>query len=141
MKAILSFNSRWKRNESGNAAIEFAFIGTILFSLTLGIFELGRLAYMSHKLVTAAGGTTRMVVMGATENAIESSIRSWFSQSEQSALTIKITSRNPDGTPYNVDGIPYTRIEARYALPLILPNLVFHRNSVDLHALQLVPTG
>jgi hypothetical protein len=129
----LSFAKRSCRNESGVAAVEFAFIGMILIVLTLGVFELGRVAFTYQKLLSAVGGATRLVEIGASDTVIHDIINSKFLPSEQGALTFDIG-------PQVVDGVSYRRIDVRYALPLIMPNFgLFSGGTVNVKALQLVP--
>jgi len=78
MKELLSLINRSRRSENGNVAVEFAFIGPVLIVLTLGVIELGRIAYTFQKLQSAVGIATRMVRMGATEAEIEDAVRLRF---------------------------------------------------------------
>lgn len=137
MKASLKRIYQLLRNDRGTAAIEFAFIAMVLMMTTLGVFELGRVLFTYHRLATAIGTTTRLVEMQAANDIIEGSIRSRFSADEQDALTIQV---NPN---FDADGIVYTRIEAQYALPLIMPNFnIFSGGGVvTLQSSHMVPTS
>ena len=70
IETISSFLSHSRRSESGNASIEFAVMGPVLIALTLGVFELGRIAFTYHNLLSATGIATRMVAMGASLSLI-----------------------------------------------------------------------
>jgi len=137
MSPKLAIIGRACRNNNGAAAIEFAFIAMILMMTTLGVFELGRVLFTYHRLATAIGTTTRLIEMQAANDVIEGSIRSRFSADEQDALTIQV---NPN---FDTDGIVYTRIEAQYALPLIMPNFnIFSGGGVvTLQSSHMVPTS
>jgi len=123
------------RNEGGSVSIEFAVIGTILFMGTLGVFELGRVAFTHHNLATAVGAATRLIQMQESDDVIIEKISSRFAPSEQQALTIEID-RN-----VVINNATYIRINARYALPLIMPNFnLFPGSTYTVRTLQLIPT-
>ncbi len=136
MKMRLLSRYRSERNESGSVSVEFALIGSLLILATLGAFELGRVLFTYHNLATAVGATTRLIQMQAPEEAIIEIINSRFSPSERQHLTVEI---NPNVI---IGGAIYTRIDASYALPLIMPNFnLFPGSSYTLEASQLVPTS
>lgn len=136
MKARYQRIRRSRRNESGSVSIEFALIGTLLIMTTLGAFELGRIVFTYHNLATAVGATTRLVQMQVADDVIIDSITSRFLPGEQQRLTVEI---DPNVI---VGGAIYTRIEARYALPLIMPNFnLFPQSPYMLRSTQLVPTS
>lgn len=112
----MSLLSRLRLNESGNAAIEFAAIGSVLICLTIGLFELGRIAHTQHRLSTAAGVAIRMVGMGATEDEIRASIREALLPTERGALTVIFREVPPDA-----QGLRYTQVVSQIDLPLIIP--------------------
>jgi len=123
------------RNEDGGVSIEFAVIGIILIMGTLGVFELGRIAFMHHNLATAIGATNRLIQMQGSDDAIIEKISSRFTPSEQQALTVEIE------RDVIINGASYIRINARYALPLIMPNFnLFPGRTYTVRALQLIPT-
>jgi Flp pilus assembly protein TadG len=124
------------RDESGTAAIEFAFISLALLIGTLGTVEAGRALLTYYRLASAMGATTRLVQMQASDNMLTDSISSRFSPVEQAALTIQVDQN------VNIDGVIYTRVNAQYALPLLMPGLnLFLGNVLTLRAIQLVPTS
>lgn len=123
------------RNERGSVSVEFALIGLVLMMTTLGAFELGRVFLTYHRLTAAVGTATRLIQMQASEDSVIQTIVSRFSESEQQYLTVEI---NPSYVDDN--GITYMRVDARYALPLIMPNFnLFPESPYRLHALHLVP--
>ncbi|WP_414472847.1 hypothetical protein [Microvirga sp. M2] len=102
---------------------------------TLGTFELGRVLLTYHRLTSAVGTATRLIQMGASDDSIIGSISSRFSASEQAYLTVEI---DPGYTARS--GLTYTRVDARYALPLIMPNFnIFPEIPYIVHAVELVP--
>jgi len=136
MKVRLLSRYRSERNESGSVSVEFALIGSLLILTTLGAFELGRVLFTYHNLATAVGATTRLIQMQAPEEAIIDSINSRFPPGEQQHLTVEI---DPNVV---IAGVTYTRIEATFALPLIMPNFnIFPEGPYMLRASQLVPTS
>lgn len=123
----------FRRNENGSASIEFAFIGSVLIFLTIGVFEIGRVVYTYFNLLNATGDTIRMVGMGAADEEIEAKVRSYFSPGEQMALEVDIE-------PQEIDGLSYKQIRAQIRLPLIMPSFgLFPGNYVPVNAIQLVP--
>lgn len=133
-KLIMPLIKHPLQSQSGSVSIEFAFIGMLLIVLTLGTFELARIAYVRHTLLGATGLATRMVGMGASDAAIEAAMRARFGSNEQSAVTISFA-------PQIAGGLSYRRIDAEFALPLIIPNLgLFPRNTFTVRAVQLIPT-
>lgn len=124
------------RNRRGSVSIEFAAIGAILLVSTLGAFELGRVLFVYHRLETAVGAATRLMQMKAPNDAIIDSVSSRFTEGERQFLTIEY---DPDYTDRD-SGATYQRIDARYALPLMIPNLnLFPESPYRLHAMQLIP--
>jgi len=122
------------RSESGSVTIEFAAIGSLLLIAILGTFELGRVLYTHYNLETAVGTTTRLIQLQAPPTVLEEAVRSRFSMIEQQYITVDV---NPT---HIIDGVTYTRIEARYDLPLIIPNFnIFSGNPYIVEAVQLVP--
>jgi len=136
MKIDLSLICHARRSESGSASIEFAFIGILLIILTLGTFELGRFAYVSHGLTHAISFATRLVGMGATEDQIIAGIRNRLPPDQQANLTVAVVQQD-------IDGLPYVRIDAQVALPLIIPRLGLFDGAVGdtmtVRAVHLVP--
>jgi len=122
-----------KDSESGNSAVEFAFVGMILIAGTIGALELGRIAYTYHNLLGAVGTTTRLVEMQATDDAILNSVVSYFSAGSPEALTVSITTDT-------VDDVVYKQVQAQYELPLLVPGLgIFPGNIYIVRASQRVP--
>jgi Flp pilus assembly protein TadG len=131
---------RCRRCEEGAAAVEFAFIGSLLICFTLGVFELGRVTFSYHRLQNAVGATTRLVELGGPTmpseemNAvIQEAIAERFPASEREALTF-------DVADYDSEGVTYKRIHVDYSLPLLIPGLgLFSDDTLVLSARQVVP--
>jgi hypothetical protein len=108
-------------------------IGSLLLFLTLGVFELGRLVHMNYRLLTAVSIATRVAETDAGYDSIESAIRAKYSPGEQGALTIVVEE-------IEIDDLPYMRINARFALRLLIPGLdLFGGNVVNVNARQFIP--
>lgn len=135
MNNVVILYRRWFRCELGNVSIEFAFIGSLLIMLTLGVFEMGRIAYAYQTLQSAAGIATRMVDMGASDEEIANTIRARFPSREQGSLVVTFA-------PQVSSGLSYKRINAQITLPLIMPSFgIFPGNVLTVNAVQLVPTS
>jgi len=123
-------------DERGAAAVEFAFISLLIIMVVFGAVEVGRVFYTYSTLITALGPTTRLVEQEAPASVIEDKIRSHFSSSEQGALTIQIQ------PGFSIDGAVYTRIDAQYALPLLVPAYKFFPGNIyTLKSIHLIPTS
>jgi hypothetical protein len=125
------------RDQRGTAAIEFAFIGSLLLIvLTIGTFEAGRFLYMYNKLSRAAGEVTRQVAIGTPDDSIKELLMSRFEASERAALMI-------DMNPSLTDAVSYKLIDITYRLPLVLPgfNLLSGSDAVTVHVRHLIPTN
>lgn len=126
---------RARKEENGSAAIEFGFIGFLLVLLTLGIFEVGRVIYLAHRLSHAVGDTSRWVGAGATNQAIIDGVKAHFPPNERGSVAVSVTS------PV-INGGTYRRVEARYPIPLIVPGLgIVSGNTFTIRSVNLIPTG
>ncbi|PZX13120.1 TadE-like protein [Palleronia aestuarii] len=59
----MSRGRRLLRCEAGTAAIEFAFIGLLLFTVTIGLVEAGRAFFLMNELSHAADRAARAVML------------------------------------------------------------------------------
>lgn len=77
----------------GAAAIEFAIIAPVLFSMLFGVFEIGRLMYeQSRAAAAAAAGVRAAAIYGADADAdIEAAIEARYQSDQQSNLEVTIT--------------------------------------------------
>lgn len=64
------------RCEKGSVATEFAFIGLLLFTVTIGIIEVGRALFMLNELSHAADRAAREVLLnfGVDEAVLETAV-------------------------------------------------------------------
>jgi hypothetical protein len=126
---------RGSTSECGNAAVEFAFIGALLISLTLGIFEAGRAAYTHHRLKNATMHIAREIEMGTLDpDNVRGVIQQHFPQSEH--LLIKVSfKRTVSG------GVTYHHYLPEYTLKLIIPGfgLLGPENTLAIRTHVVVP--
>ncbi len=68
---------RLRTCETGAAAVEFAFIGLLLFVSTIGIIEVGRALFLMNELAHAADRAARVVMLNFTvpESALADAVR------------------------------------------------------------------
>ena len=62
----MSHLHRLLRCDKGTAAVEFAFIGLLLFTVTIGIIEVGRALFLLNELSHAADRASRAVLLNFT---------------------------------------------------------------------------
>lgn len=93
-------NAYFRRDEKGVAAIEFAFIGPILFILILGIADLGRYFWIGHEVDHAIEIVLRdaAVNKNLSESQITSLLKARLDNVSESPFTISTiyTSSTPD---------------------------------------------
>jgi Flp pilus assembly protein TadG len=93
-------NACFRRDEKGVAAIEFAFIGPILFILILGVADLGRYFWIGHEVDHAIEIVLRVAAVNKTlsESDVTSLLKSRLDNVSDSKLTISTiyTSSTPD---------------------------------------------
>lgn len=68
---------RFVRCDNGAVAVEFAFIGLLLFTVTIGIIEVGRALFMLNELSHAADRAARAVMLNfsITESELTTIVR------------------------------------------------------------------
>lgn len=93
-------NAYFRRDEKGVAAIEFAFIGPILFILILGIADLGRYFWIGHEVDHAIEIVLRdaAVKKNLSESQVTSLLKARLDNVSESPFTISTiyTSSTPD---------------------------------------------
>jgi Flp pilus assembly protein TadG len=93
-------NACFRRDRKGVAAIEFAFIGPILFILILGVVDLGRYFWIGHEVDQAIEIALRDAAV--KRNLSESEINSFLTarlgtiSKAQLAISTSYTSSTPD---------------------------------------------
>jgi len=68
---FLSLNSNQKKHQQGVAAVEFALIAVILFTLLFGIMEMGRVLFMMNTTAEATRLGARIAVVCDRDNSVE----------------------------------------------------------------------
>ena len=63
MRTLYSYLRRFRRDRCGSMAVEFAFIGPVMFAMLFGVIEFGRFAYTQSTLNFAAEETTRFAIV------------------------------------------------------------------------------
>jgi len=93
-------NAYFRRDEKGVAAIEFAFIGPILFILILGVADLGRYFWIGHEVDHAIEIVLRdaAVNKNLSESQVTSLLKARLDNVSESPFTISTiyTSSTPD---------------------------------------------
>ncbi|MGN6117945.1 MAG: TadE/TadG family type IV pilus assembly protein [Nitrobacter sp.] len=61
--------SRFRRNQRGSAAVEFALVAPLFFALLFAIIETGMVFFASQSLETAVQDSARMILTGQAQTA------------------------------------------------------------------------
>ena len=82
---------RIRQNESGAAAVEFAFIGPLLAALFLGVFDVGTMVYDRTDIHSAARSGAQYFMAGGTDLAVAQELitDSWTSRSETALVSVE----------------------------------------------------
>jgi Flp pilus assembly protein TadG len=91
-------NARFRLDEKGVAAIEFAFIAPILFILILGVADLGRYFWMGHEVDHAIEAVLRdaAVEKNLSESQVTSLLKARLDSCPDCAISTTYTSSTPD---------------------------------------------
>jgi len=68
---FLSLNSNQKKHQQGVAAVEFALVAVILFTLLFGIMEMGRVLFMMNTTAEATRLGARIAVVCDRDKSVE----------------------------------------------------------------------
>src|SRR5690349_2358647 len=90
-------NACFRRDEKGVAAIEFAFIGPILFILILGVADLGRYFWIGHEVDHAIEAVLRDAAV--KKNLSESEVASLLSTRLGSISKFTVSTTYTNSTP------------------------------------------
>lgn len=82
---------RFLRNDSGSAAVEFAFIGPILAALFLGVFDVGTMVYDRTDIHSAARSGAQYFMTGGTDLAVARQLveDSWSSRVDDAIVVVE----------------------------------------------------
>lgn len=75
---MLSKASKFSANISGNAAIEFAVLGSLFLMLLLGFIEVAHLLFLQHRLDDATVSASRAIQIGAAQRGQDDTIQKFI---------------------------------------------------------------
>lgn len=103
--------SRFRRDECGAYAVEFAIVFPVLLLMVFGAIEIGRLFYDKDRLsrVTADGARILLVQPTLTDGQLKSQIQALANQTFPSgSVTVTVTSETRDGMAFKKLTADYT---------------------------------
>jgi Flp pilus assembly protein TadG len=121
---IFSSVSGQKSVRGGSAAVEFAIVAPLLFTLVVGIMQFGRILMVQQILVTAAEAGARTAIMtGKTDANVSTAISNFMSAANitgYSSSDSPLLSTSPaSGTAIAVTvSVPYTSIGWTGSVPI-----------------------
>lgn len=132
MKMKLYIFKRYKNEDHGTAAIEFAFISLIFITIVFGIFETGRVFWTLNSLQFAAEQASRYALVDS--DATEDEIIEKFIENMN---RIEITEGNPEITvsqDVDINGINFAIVDATYTFTTYMPFLPANLGTLSLDA-------
>ncbi len=110
MRKLSSLFRRFRRNEDGGPAIEFAIIAPVFITVALGVISLGYAFQVRNEMAHAADSGIREVLMDPTisDSDLETAIKDAFPESDPDNLTIALTETTIDGVDYRAIALSYS---------------------------------
>lgn len=120
-------------NTYGTVMMEFALAGPLLFVLTLGTFEVGRLYYTRSNLQHAVYEAARyaMVNITASNSAIADQVTQNVTAVDSAQVTVTVQNQT-------INSKPYKQIAAAYNFSTIAGGLINLKN-VPLNVQSIIP--
>jgi Flp pilus assembly protein TadG len=108
-----------KKNESGTAALEMAFVLPVFMLFVLGIIEFSRAYWVLHTMELSIEEAARYAIVNTTlsDSQIISKAQANLYGFDSSQFTITSISQNSNGVTYKV-------ITATYPFNFVVPNLL-----------------
>lgn len=105
--------------QAGASAVEFAIIGLVMITVSVGIIEIGRGLYLRNSIAHAADFAGRQVLMNpkGSDQELADIVRQAFSGKSPELLVIGT------GTEV-VGGVDFRTISIEYPLNLLIPTLL-----------------
>ena len=114
MPKLSSLFRRFRRNEDGGPALEFAIIAPVFIAVCLGAISLGYAFQVRNEMAHAVDAGIRQVMMDPdiTDDDLVTAIRDEFIESDPDNLTVTLTQTTIDGVNYRSIALsyPFTRI-------------------------------
>lgn len=125
-----------KRCENGAAAVEFALVGLVSITLTLGIIEFGRSIYMRTEMSYAMDLAQRKILTnpGVANTEVETIIRKAITFESPASLIITFGSTT-------VNGLLFRTVLISYPVTLLIPGLISRSFMLKIDRLVTVGTG
>lgn len=122
------------RCDRGVAAVEFAIVSMVFFTLVIGGIDMGRTFYIKNQLSHLADQASRSVLMDpdVSDTALTNFVQTEFSAGDAGQITVTVTSETAAGIEYRV-------IRIDYPMTLFIPNLT--SQTFGLNVDRRVPIG
>lgn len=118
MSEVRRIGRRLRRDQRGQAALEFAIIAMALILVSIGIVEFGRALQVRNELSFAADFAARQILTNPniSDATVENKIRSVFKGYDSSQLSVVL------GTE-TADGLNFRTVALSYPFTLLIPGL------------------
>ena len=123
MNQVKSLLARFRRDECGGSAVEFAIVATVFIIASMGILELGRAYQVRNELAYAAdiGGRRLSIITNNAsfdvtdyEAEVTKAVTDTFQGYELDRLTVSVV-------PETINGINYQKLTLAYPLSVFIP--------------------
>lgn len=106
------------RCERGVAAVEFAIVSMVFFTLVIGGIDMGRTFFVKHQLSHLADQAARSVLLDpdVSDATLTAFVQNGFTAGDASQVTVNIAAEASGGIDYRV-------IRIDYPMTLFIPNL------------------
>jgi Flp pilus assembly protein TadG len=125
-KSLNGLVSRFRRDECGAYAVEFAIVFPVLLLMVFGAIEIGRMFYDKDRLsrVTMEGARLLLIQPTLTDDALKTQIQALANQTFPSgSVAITVTSETRDGLAFKKLTADYTHLVAAGITPFHTMNL------------------
>lgn len=123
MNRIQKFFARFRRDEGGGSAVEFAIVATVFVMASMGALELGRAYQVRNELAYVADiGARRLSIISNNPAYADSdyrvevkkAIKDTFKGYEPDRLTVTVV-------PETMNGVNYQKLTLAYPLSVFIP--------------------
>ena len=128
---------RLVRREDGAAAVEFALIGLLLITVSVGTIEVGRALFLFNELAHVADRAERLILIAPPSGISDTELVSQVKEEFLVGLSPDLLDVKPDKT--TIDGISFRTLVIEYPFTFLIPGLT--DSSLTLKTERRVPAG